>query len=185
MNFKGIHYNITVQSGENEILLKSTKHVKVGEKLGLRIEPNGIHVIHAETDINTYEGVITAVDKVAFADGEFDCDITKLYPGSSISNNNLYDMDGNKINVIGNSVTVRVPISAPAMSDDIDAGGTKGHIASLIYKGDHYHYVVRTKSGENIHLRDKSLWNENDYVSVIIPKESIDLSLNAEEAQDV
>ncbi|HOQ38450.1 MAG TPA: ABC transporter ATP-binding protein [Acetivibrio sp.] len=185
VNFKGIHYNITVQSGENEILLKSTKHVKVGEKLGLRIEPNGIHVIHAETDINTYEGVITAVDKVAFADGEFDCDITKLYPGSSISNNNLYDMDGNKINVIGNSVTVRVPISAPAMSDDIDAGGTKGHIASLIYKGDHYHYVVRTKSGENIHLRDKSLWNENDYVSVIIPKESIDLSLNAEEAQDV
>jgi spermidine/putrescine transport system ATP-binding protein len=174
-----------VQSGESEILLKSTKSVKIGQLLGLRIEPDGIHVIHAETNVNIYEGVITAVDKVAFADGEFDFDIVKLYPGSSIDNNNLYDKDGNKINAIGSSVTVKVPITMPSMSDDIDAGGTKGHIISLIYKGDHYHYIVRTKTGEDIHLQDKSLWNENDYVSVIIPKESIELSLNAEEAQDI
>ena len=185
VNFKGIHYNITVQSGESEILLKSTKSVKIGQLLGIRIEPDGIHVIHAETNVNIYEGVITAVDKVAFADGEFDFDIAKLYPGSSIDNNNLYDKDGNKINAIGSSVTVKVPITVPSMSDDIDAGGTKGHIISLIYKGDHYHYIVRTKTGEDIHLQDKSLWNENDYVSVIIPKESIELSLNAEEAQDI
>ena len=48
-----------------------------------------------------------------------------------------------------------------------------------LFTRNHYHYIVRTKTGEDIHLQDKSLWNENDYVSVIIPKESIELSLNA------
>ena len=183
--FKGMHYDITVQSGDNEILLKSTKNAEVGELLGLRIEPDGIHVIHAETNINIYKGIITAMDKVTFADGEFHCNIEKLYPGSRSSNNTLYDKDGNKINVIGSTVTVKVPVAAPSMSDDIDAGGTKGHIVSLIYKGDHYHYIVRTKSGEDIHLHDQSLWNENDYVSIIIPKDSINLSLNAVEEQKI
>jgi len=181
--FKGMHYDITVLSGENEILMKSTKNAGVGELLGIRIEPNGIHVINALTNINIFEGVITAIDKVAFAEGEFDCNILKLYPGSRISNNTLLDKDGNKMNVIGSSVTVQVPVASPSMSDDIDAGGTKGHIVSLIYKGDHYHYIVRTKNGEDIHLHDQSLWNENDHVSVIIPKESINLSLKAMEAK--
>ena len=183
--FKGMHYDITVRSGDNEVLMKSTKNAVIGDELGLTIEPDGIHVIYAQTNINTYEGVITAIDTVTFADGEFQCDVTKLYPGSQISNNNILDMNGNKLNVIGEAVTVKIPIVAPAMSDDINAGGTKGHIVSLIYKGDHYHYIVRTKSGEDIHLHDQSLWNENDYVSIIISKENIELSLKAVEAYQI
>lgn len=175
--FKGMHYEIAVQSGDNEIVIRSTKFANVGELLGLNIEPDGIHVIHAETDINIYEGIVTAIDKVSFGDGEFDCDVTKLYPGSKVDNNSLVAVDGNRINIVGASVTVKVLDTAPSMSDDIDAGGTKGNIISLIYKGDHYQYIVRTKSGEDIHLHDQYLWNENDYVSIIIPKESIELSL--------
>ena len=51
-----------------------------------------------------------------------------------------------------------------------------GNIISLIYKGDHYHYIVRTKNEEDIHTHDEFLWNEEDYVSVSIPKESIKLA---------
>ncbi|HOV27946.1 MAG TPA: ABC transporter ATP-binding protein [Pseudobacteroides sp.] len=179
--FKGMHYDIAVQSGDNEILVKSTKSAVIGESIGLNIQPEGIHVIHSETNVNVYDGIITAVDKVSFADGEFDCNITNLFPSAKIENNHLVDQDGNKINVSGTKVTVKVPVTAPSMSDDIDAGGTNGHIISLIYKGDHYRYIVRTKSGEDVHLHDQSLWNENDYVSIIIPKDSIELSLKEEE----
>lgn len=179
--FKGMHYEIAVQSGDNEILIKSTKSAVIGESIGLNIQPDGIHVIHSETNVNVYDGIITAIDKVSFADGEFDCNITKLFPGAKVENNYLVDKDGNKINVNGTKVMVKVSVTAPSMSDDIDAGGTKGHIISLIYKGDHYSYIARTKSGEDIHLQDQSLWNENDYVSIIIPKDSIELSLKAEE----
>jgi spermidine/putrescine transport system ATP-binding protein len=178
--FKGMHYEITVKSGDNEIRVKSTKIAEIGKAVGLVIEPDGIHVIHAETNLNIFDGIITAIDTVAFADGEFECDITKLYPGSSINNHSLFDKYDNKINVTGTPVKVKVPVKAPAMSDDIDAGGTRGHIISLIYKGDHYHYIVRTKNGEDIHLHDQSLWNEDDYVSIIIPRDRIELSLQAE-----
>jgi spermidine/putrescine transport system ATP-binding protein len=179
--FKGMHYEIAVQSGDNEIVLRSTKFANVGDLLGFNIEPDGIHVIHAETNINIYDGVITAIDKVEFADGTFECDITKLYPGARIENNSLLDIEGNEISVVGTFVTVKVPVAAPSMSDDIDAGGTKGNIISLIYKGDHYQYIVRTKSGEDIHLHDPDLWNENDYVSIIIQKDVLELSLRAVE----
>lgn len=175
--FKGMHYEITVQSGKNEILIKSTKNVNIGDRYGIRIEPDGIHVIHAETNYNVYDGEIVAVDRVAFADGEFECDITHLFAGSSLMNHSLMDKAGNKLSVIGTAVTVKVPVNAPSMSDDMDAGGTTGNIISLIYKGDHYHYIVRTKSGEDIHLHDQSLWNENDFVSVLIPKEDIELTI--------
>ena len=92
----------------------------------------------------------------------------------------LVDEDGNEIYTAGVEVNVKVPVSAGRMSDDTEAGGTCGNIISLIYKGDHYHFVVRTKNEEDIHLHDEYLWNEDDYVSVIIPKESIELTFRDE-----
>ena len=89
----------------------------------------------------------------------------------------MVNEENNEIDTDGVEVTVKVPVEAATMSDDTEAGGTCGHIISLIYKGDHYHYVVRTKSEEDIHLHDEYLWNEDDYVSVVIPKESIELTL--------
>ena len=119
---------------------------------------------------------------VLFADGEFECDVTKLYPGSSIDEDGtLIDTDGEEIYTAGVQVKVSVPIESGTMSDDLEAGGTCGNIISLIYKGDHYHYIVRTKNEEDIHLHDEYLWNEEDYVSVVIPKESIILTLKTEE----
>lgn len=181
--FKGMHYEITLESGENEIVMRSTKLAAIGEVLGLTIEPDGIHVIPSDTSVNRYEGVITALDKVAFADGEFGCDVTMLYPGSRIEHNGLMDREGKKINVIGTSVNVKVPVASVTMSDELEAGDVTGHIISLIYKGDHYHYVVRTKSGADFHLHDKDLWNEEDHVSISVPAERIQLSLKIMEEQ--
>ena len=179
--FKGMHYEITVQSGNNEMVIQSTRSANVDDVIGMNIEPDGIHVILAETNRNVFDGELTRNYTVLFADGEFECDVTKLYAGSSINEDGcLVDADGNEIDTDGVKVTVRVPVTAVKMSDDVDAGGTCGNIISLIYKGDHYHYIVRTKSEEDIHLHDDYLWNENDRVSVIIPKDSIELSLREE-----
>lgn len=176
--FKGMHYEITVQSGDNEIVIQSTKSAKEGDVIGMEVEPDGIHIIPAETNHNIFEGVITKHDTVRFADGEFECDVTKLYPDSHVSEDGtLYDKDGNVIDIAGTEVMVRVPVEAVTMSDDENAGGTCGNIISLIYKGDHYHYIVRTENEEDIHLHDEYLWNEQDYVSIIIPKDSIELTL--------
>ena len=176
--FKGMHYEIIVESGVNEIVIQRTKGANVGDTIGMMVEPDGIHIIPAETNINIFDGTLTRNHTVLFADGEYECDVTKLYPGSRINEDGiLVNAENNEIDTDGVEVTVKVPVEAATMSDDTEAGGTCGHINSLIYKGDHYHYVVRTKSEEDIHLHDEYLWNEDDYVSVVIPKESIELTL--------
>lgn len=175
--FKGMHYEIIVESGDNEIVIQSTQNAVAGATIGMRLEPDGIHVILAETNRNVFDGMLTRDYTVRFADGEFECDLTKLYPNSRMTENgNLVDENGNGINTADVPVTVTVPIEAVTMSDDSEKGGTCGNIISLIYKGDHYHYIVRTENEEDIHLHDEYLWNEQDYVSIIIPKESIELS---------
>ncbi len=73
---------------------------------------------------------------------------------------------------------VEVGLNDVMISDDETAGGTTGHIISIIYKGDHYRLIVRTEeSEEDFVFTSADLWNENDFVSVIIPKEKIKLSL--------
>lgn len=177
--FKGMHYEIIVQSGEYEIIIQSTKNAETGSIIGMDIEPDGIHVIPADKNRNIFEGELTKNYTVKFADGEFECDVTKLFEGSKIDEREyLVDAEGNEILTAGIKVRVKVPIEAISMSDNEEAGGTKGKIISFIYKGDHYHYIVRTdEEEEDIHLHDEFLWNEGDRVSVIIPKEAIELTL--------
>ena len=83
----------------------------------------------------------------------------------------------------GTEVKVEVGLGDISISDDEEAGGTTGNIISIIYKGDHYRLIVRTQeSEEDFVFMTNDLWNENDFVSVIIPKDKIKLSLkNTEE----
>lgn len=183
--FKGMHYEIIVESGDNEIVIQSTKSVREGDTIGMCLEPDGIHVILAETNHNIFEGELTKNGTVVFADGEYECDVTKLYEGSVIDENGtLRDRDGNEIHTAGVKVMVKVPVDAVSMSDDTEADGICGHIISLIYKGDHYHYIVRTRNDEDIHLHDEYLWNENDYVRLLIPKDRIELSFADENGKE-
>lgn len=183
--FKGMHYEIIVESGDNEIVIQSTKNAIEGSTIGMCLEPDGIHVIEAETNHNIFDGVITKNNTVQFADGEFECDVTQLYPGSRLEENGiLYNAAGEEMDIAGTEVEVRVSTVDVTMSDDVNVGGTCGNIISLIYKGDHYHYIVRTKNEEDIHLHDEFLWNEQDYVSIIIPKESIKLTLKPDNSEN-
>ena len=63
------------------------------------------------------------------------------------------------------------------MSDDEEAGIICGHIINLIYKGDHYSYVVRTDNEEDFIVDDEYLWNMEDRVSLIIPEDKMKFSL--------
>lgn len=182
--FKGIHYEITVQVGKYEVVVQSTECRKEGETIGMKIAPDGIHLMRPKYTTNIFEGVITKRNTVEFADGEFECDVTQLYPGSHIDEEDyLVTATGERLDLTGTEVKVEVGLRDIAISDDEEAGGTTGHIISIIYKGDHYRLIVRTEeSEEDFVFATDDLWNENDYVSVIIPKDKIKLTLkNAED----
>ena len=178
VTFKGVHFEITVECGKYEIVIQSTKSAKVGEEIGMKIGPEEIHVMQSESSDSVFEGVINKKNNVEFADGEFECDVTQLYPGSHLDEEEyLITAEGKKLDLTGTEVEVSIPVKAITMSDDPEAGGTCGHIISLIYKGDHYKYIVRTESESDFVVDDEYLWNENDYVSIVVNKSDIKLKL--------
>ena len=182
--FKGIHYQILAEIGKAEIEIQSTQKKEAGERIGIAIAPDEIHVMKKEFTVNRFDGTITKKNTVEFGDGEFDCDVTQLYPGSHLDEEDyLITAKGEKIDLTDVPVTVEVGLGDIRMSDDREEGGAEGNIISLIYKGDHYRYIVRTENEEDYVLDSEDLWNENDHVSLIIPKEKIKLTLKKTEAK--
>ncbi|MDE5698353.1 MAG: polyamine ABC transporter ATP-binding protein [Lachnospiraceae bacterium] len=170
--FKGVHYEIAVQSGKNEIVVQSTRKTELNALVGLYIEPEGIHIMLAENRINRIESGLDKDYRLAFLGGMLDCDLTALIPGSAFSADGaLVDAHGDMIEPDRIKVIVSVNPDDITMSDDKEAGILRGHIINLIYKGDHYSYVVRTEEDEDFIVSDEYLWNMDDYVSLLIPKD--------------
>lgn len=180
--FKGVHYEITVGIGKFEIIIQSTSTAPVGSMIGLRIEPDGIHLMQKVYTVNKYDGVITKNNKVEFGDGEFACDVTQLYPASRLDEEGyLITADGRQIDLAGVKVDVAVDTHDILMTDDTEAGGARGNIISMIYKGDHYRYIVRTEENEEDYvLSCPDMWNTGDLVGIIIPEDKIKLTLKPE-----
>ena len=180
--FKGVHYEMVMQVGKSEVVIQDTIERKVGEKVSVLIKPNDIHIMAKEFSSNKYDGYITKKNTVIFGDGEFDCDVTQLYPGSFLDEEGyVITAEGEKIDLTDVDVNVEVGLKDIEISDDQDAGGAVGNIISMIYKGDHYQLIVRTDENEEDFVFDtEDTWNENDRVSVIIPKEKIKLTLKQE-----
>ncbi|MBQ4098215.1 MAG: ABC transporter ATP-binding protein [Clostridia bacterium] len=180
--FKGVHYEMVMMVGKTEIVIQDTVERKVGEKVSLDIKPDLIHIMEKEFSSNKYDGYITKKNTVCFGDGEFECDVTQLYPGSFVDEEGyLITAEGEKIDLTDVDVNVEVGLKDIEISDEQDVGGVSGNIVSMIYKGDHYQLIVRTDENEEDFVFDtEDTWNENDRVSVIIPKEKIKLSLKEE-----
>ena len=177
--FKGVHYEITVEIGKFEIVIQSTSTVPDGSEVGLKISPDGIHLMKTVYTVNSYFGEITKNNTVKFGDGEFECDVTSLYAGSHLDEEGyLITAEGEKLDLTGTEVEVEVGIHDITMTDDADAGGAQGEIISMIYQGDHYNYIVRTEENEEDYVFScPDLWNSGDLVGIIIPADKIKMKL--------
>ena len=180
--FKGVHYEMVMKVGKSEVVIQDTIERKVGEKVSIFIKPNDIHIMEKEFSSNKYDGYITKYNTVCFGDGEFECDVTQLYPNSILDEEGyLITAEGERIDLTDVDVNVEVGLKDIEISDHAEDGGAVGNIISMIYKGDHYQLIVRTDENEEDFVFDtEDTWNENDRVSVIIPKDKIKLSLKQE-----
>lgn len=176
--FKGVHYEITVESGKNEIVIQSTKTAAVGSQVGLNVEPDGIHIMIPEHTLNKIESDVDKNYELTIFDGKIQCDLTKIIPGSKFNDNHeLLDAHGDVIDYEKLKVVLAIKPRHISMSDNEEEGIVCGHIINLIYKSDHYSYVVRTDMDEDFIVNDEYLWNMDDYVSLVIPEEHIQFSI--------
>lgn len=183
--FKGVHYEMTMQIGNSELVIQDTVERKTGTRASVIIKPEDIHIMHKEFVSNVYDGIITKHNTVKFAEGEFECDVTQLYPGSHIDDNEyLITAKGEQVDLTDARVKVEVGLKDIEIIDNEDDGDACGEIISIIYKGDHYQVIVRTPEEEEDFVIDTQyVWNENDKVSVKIPPEKIKLTLKEDLAK--
>lgn len=176
--FKGMYYTIAMESGKNEIIANTTKKVEIGTKLGLSIAPDAIHIIVAEDVVNRIETGLNKDCQLEFLDGKLICDVKSLLPGAVWNKQGvLTDVHGEQIDYRKLRVIVLIKPEDIEMSDNVDEGELRGHIVDLIYKVDHYSYLVRTEENEDFIVYDEDLWNIGDEVSLTIPNDKVSYSL--------
>lgn len=181
--FKGVHYEMAMEIGNSEIVIQDTIKRDAGTRASIIIKPDDIHIMKKEFVSNVYDGIITKKNTVKFADGEFECDVTQLYPQSTLDEEGyLVLKNGEKLDLTDTKVKVEIGLKDIEVIDNEEDGDSSGQIVSIIYKGDHYEITVRTFDEEEDFVIDTEYaWNENDKVSVKIPPEKIRLTLKAVE----
>ena len=177
-DFKGTFYIVVVQAGKNEIEIHSLNHYEIGAKVGLCIEPDNIHIIPYDSSINHYEGEIDKYQEgnlihVTFEDFAVDVAPERLFEGASMEEGVVKNAKGEIIDVEGMRVEASFAPMDADLTDDAEKGLVVGNIFSFIYVDDHYRYTVRSKSEEDYVVNDEDLWNQEDYVGVIIPEDKI------------
>ena len=179
--FKGVHYEYIMMIGKNEVVIQDTRDFEINQKMGIIIEHDLIHIMHKDFTSNVYDGYITKNNTVVFAEGEFECDVTQLFPNSHLNEEGyLIDENGISHDLTDCDVKVEVGLSDIEIIDNEEDGVVSGEIISILYKGDHYQVIIRTKEEDDFVVDTEYTWNEFDHVSVKIPPEKIKLTLKHE-----
>ena len=175
--FKGMHYEVTVESGKYEMVIRTTKCYSVGERIGMKLEPDGIHIMLAEDHTTSFVTNINSDYTLYFNGKVINCDLTKVIPKSSMKNNVLVDENNEAIDTAKLKVMVSIQPYDIRMSDNVEEGLVSGHIINLIYKGDHYSYVIRTEYGHDLIVDDEYLWNMDDAVGLVMLEDKMKFQL--------
>ena len=176
--FKGIHYEITVESGKNEIVVQTVHAAKVGDRVGMNVNPDSIHLMIAEDNTNFFPASIDSDYRLEYNDKILDVDLTRIIRGSSLTEEGrLIDANGEEIDRRRTKVQVSISPQDISMTDDIQEGIVDGHISNLIYKGDHYSYVIHTELEQDFVVDDEYLWNMDDHVGLIMPIDKMTFSV--------
>lgn len=172
--FKGMHYEITVQSGKSEMVIQSVNSAAVGQKVGMKVEPENIHIMIAEDNTNIFKVEIGRDYMLEFNGSELNVGLRDIIKGCrEDKDGNLLDANGAEIDLNKIVVTAAIRPQEMDLTDEQEEGLVHGYISNLIYKGDHYSYVIRTDIGQDFVVDDEYLWNMDDQVGLVMPVEKM------------
>lgn len=177
-DFKGTFYSVAVRSGRTEMEVNSLKYYEPGTRVGIKIAPDNIHIIPYDDSINHYDGMLCGYHEgkgiqAVFADVGWYVEPERIFPGAVVSDGTVKDAAGKEICVEDVRVEAYISPADITLSDDATEGLVTGNIVSFLYVDDHYAYTVRTKSEEDYVVYDADLWNQEDYVSLVIPEDKV------------
>lgn len=147
--FKGVHYEMTVQTLEGyEFVVQDYHMFPVDAEVGLRIKPFDVHVMKKERVCNTFEGKMIDSTHVEFLGCPFECKEQAI--------------------TAGESVTVEVDFDKVSLEDNEEDGTLTGEVKFILYKGNHYHLTVLSDWDEDIFVDTNDVWDDGDRVGIRI-----------------
>ena len=147
--FKGVHYEMTVQTPEGyEFVVQDYHMFPVDAEVGLRIKPFDIHVMKKERVCNTFEGKMIDSTHVEFLGCPFECKEQAI--------------------TAGESVTVEVDFDKVSLEDNEEDGTLTGEVKFILYKGNHYHLTVLSDWDEDIFVDTNDVWDDGNRVGIRI-----------------
>lgn len=161
--FKGTCYEITVYVGKSEIIAQYDTAMEPGTKVGIDMKKDGIHVMPYNENINHYTGILDEKGYLLWGDGSIQPEPARVFSGK----------ENIPLAVEGTRIEFSFDPGDASLSDDPAEGMVQGNIISIIYKGDHYKYKIRSKNDRDYYVDDEWLWNMGDYVSVIVPEKKM------------
>ena len=176
--FKGMHYEITVLSGKNEMVIQTVRSAKVGERVGMRVDPENIHIMLAEDHTNLFFADLNPDFRLEYNGHQLDTSVTRIIPGSKRGpDGTVTDAAGEILDPSRVRILVAIQPGDIEMTDDQEAGLIQGTISNLIYKGDHYSYIIHTELEQDFVVDDEDLWNMDDRVGLLMPVEKMQFTL--------
>lgn len=181
VDFKGTFYVMFVECGQYEFEIHCFDHYEEGSEIGIKIDPDMIHIIKYDDSINRYIGQIQSVEgdsvSVKFEDFTKKIKLKNILPEASVRDGAIVDGQGNSIDMSDVSVEAYFEPENAVMSDNLETGLIKGTIISFYYIGDHYSYTIRTDSEVDYVANDPDLYNQGDIVSVSVDDDKIQYSI--------
>ena len=178
--FKGVHYEYVIMVGKNEVVAQSTKNFEIDTDIAFDVEKENIQIMNKEYTINSYyDAWIDDKNRVVIGDTHYECDVTKMFEGSSLDEEGYLHINGKRYDLNDADVVAEVELNDVELSDDL-TGQDKGTVLSQVWLGDHYQYLVRTENDEDFVVNTEYLFNENDIVGIAIKKEAIKLRLKGD-----
>ncbi len=183
--FKGVNYQYTMMIGKNELLVKSIVDYPLDEDVGLKINPDGIHIMKKDFITNIYtDAYINDKNQVVIDDQPFDCNVTQLIKDSKLDDDGYLEVSKTKkkYDLKNADVVAEIDIDKIEIVDDISSDECQcvGEIVDLVYIGDHYRLIVRTDTEEDFVLNTPYTYNIHDKVGIHVKKEDIRLRLKKE-----
>ncbi len=176
--FKGMHYALEIRAKSGyEYTVQTTQDWDIGEKAGLYIKPQDIHIMKKARVYNEYEGEVVEEGVVSF--GPFtkvEVNTESLLPANYTEEDGVkYTADGEAIDLSGKKVKVIVPLDAIDMRDDLDEGEGQAEVVSLLYRGNHYEVELITEDGYPLYANSVYPWDDGDQVGIAFHPEMITL----------
>ena len=150
--FKGVHYEMLAESDHGyELLIQNYRHFRVGQRVGMSIDPEGIHIMRKERTANVYTAKIVSADVVEVLGVETRLDVPEELVRSGAK-----------------EMTVEIPFDGVELFDNEQDGTFTGDISFILYKGDHYHITIDTDWGDKLYVDTQDQWDLGDHVGITI-----------------